>query len=57
MPSAGLVLFPKTGHALNLEEPALYNGHLEAFFHLVEAGRWELRDPRSVTASILSSDG
>jgi pimeloyl-ACP methyl ester carboxylesterase len=57
VPSAGLVLFPKTGHALNLEEPALYNQHLEAFLHLVEAGRWEARDPRSVTASILSSDG
>jgi len=56
VPSAGLVLFPKTGHALNLEEPALYNQHLDAFFHLVEAGRWDLRDPRSVTASILSSD-
>ena len=56
VPSAGLVLFPKTGHALNLEEPALYNRHLEAFFHLVEAGRWEPRDPRSITASILSSD-
>jgi pimeloyl-ACP methyl ester carboxylesterase len=56
VPSAGLVVFPKTGHALNLEEPALYNQQLQAFFHLVERGRWEMRDPRSRSAAILRSD-
>ena len=57
VPSAGLVVFPRTGHALNLEEPALYNQHLAHFFHLVERGRWALRDPRSQTTAILQSDG
>ncbi len=56
VPTAGLALFPKTGHALNLEEPALYNQLLQTFFHLVEAGRWETRDPRSVSAAILAPD-
>ena len=56
VPSAGLVVFPKTGHALNLEEPDLYHQQLLSFFHLVEAGRWELRDPRSITATILNND-
>jgi pimeloyl-ACP methyl ester carboxylesterase len=56
VPSAGLVVFPKTGHALNLEEPDLYHQQLLSFFHQVEAGRWLLRDPRSVTANILGND-
>lgn len=51
--TAGLAIFPRTGHALNLEEPALFNSTLENFFHQVEAGRWTSRDPRSLTGRIL----
>lgn len=54
VPSAGLVIFPKTGHALNLEEPDLYHQQLLSFFQRVEGGRWGLRDPRSITANILT---
>ena len=46
--TSGLAMFPKTGHAINLEEPDLFNRTLDAFLTLVEAGRWRLRDPRSV---------
>jgi pimeloyl-ACP methyl ester carboxylesterase len=53
IPSAGLVVLPRTGHALNLEEPALFNRFVDEFFHQVESGRWVLRDPRSVTGRIL----
>ena len=53
IPSAALVVFPNTGHALNLEEPDLFNEALADFFHQVETGRWPRRDPRSVTGSIL----
>lgn len=53
IPSAALVMLPRTGHALNLEEPALFNLLLEEFFHQVEAGRWTMRDPRSLTGRIL----
>ena len=53
IPSAALVMFPRTGHALNLEEPALFNLVLEEFFHQVESGRWMMRDPRSLTGRIL----
>jgi pimeloyl-ACP methyl ester carboxylesterase len=53
IPSAGLVVLPRTGHALNLEEPALFNHFVAEFFHQVESGRWTLRDPRSVTGRIL----
>jgi proline iminopeptidase len=46
--ASGLAMFPKAGHAVNLEEPALFNQTLEAFFGLVEANRWQPRDPRSI---------
>ena len=48
LPAAGLAMFPKSGHVLNLEEPALFNEMVERFIALAEAGRWAPRDPRSV---------
>ena len=51
LPAAGLTFFPKSGHVLNLEEPALFNDMVERFIALVEAGRWPVRDPRSVMPS------
>lgn len=53
IPSSALAILPRTGHALNLEEPALFNGLVEEFFHQVEAGRWANRDPRSLGGRIL----
>jgi pimeloyl-ACP methyl ester carboxylesterase len=51
--SSQLVVLPGTGHALNLEEPDMFNRFLETFFHQVESGQWRNRDPRSMTGSIL----
>ena len=48
LPASGLAMFPKAGHVLNLEEPALFNETVERFIALVEAGRWGVRDPRSM---------
>jgi len=45
---SGLAMFPKTGHVVNLEEPALFNATLDAFLTQVEAGCWPPRDPRSL---------
>jgi len=56
IPTSGLVVIPKTGHACNLEEPEAFNGALREFFLSVEQGRWGARDPRSVSSSILSQD-
>lgn len=42
--SCGLAVLPKSGHVLNIEEPALFNRVLEDFFHTVEAGRWTARE-------------
>src|ERR1700748_1040479 len=38
LPAAGLTFFPKSGHVLNLEEPALFNDMVERFIALVGAG-------------------
>jgi len=53
IPTSALVVFPNTGHAVNLEEPDLFNRTCADFFHQVESGRWPRRDPRAVTGSIL----
>jgi len=55
--SAGLAVLPRSGHAINLEEPALFNRLLEDFLHSVEAGRWSARDSRTAPASIWGPDG
>lgn len=48
IPASGLVTFPKTGHVINLEEPALFNQVVGDFLDRVEAGRWLPRDPRTI---------
>ena len=57
IPRAGLAILPRSGHAINLEEPALFNQQLESFFHQVEAGGWAPRDPRSVAPSLFGPAG
>lgn len=57
IPSAALVTFPKTGHTLNLEEPELFNRTVQDFLGQVDAGRWTLRNPKSLSRSaVLSPD-
>jgi pimeloyl-ACP methyl ester carboxylesterase len=51
IPSSGLLVLPQSGHAINLEEPALFNRQVLEFFRLVEAGRWARR--ASVTTAML----
>jgi proline iminopeptidase len=46
--TSGLAMFPKTGHGVNLEEPALFNQTVGDFIALAEANRWPPRDPRSI---------
>lgn len=55
LPAAGLAVLPKTGHTLNLEEPALFNQLLAEFIAMVEAGRWTARDPRAEPAQIMKT--
>ncbi len=55
--TAGLAVLPRSGHVINLEEPALFNRLLEDFLHQVEAGRWGERDPRAAPPSIYGPAG
>jgi len=48
IPRAGLEVYPRSGHPLNLEEPDHFNRSLLEFITAVDAGRWEPRDPRSL---------
>jgi pimeloyl-ACP methyl ester carboxylesterase len=52
IPSAALVMLPRTGHTCNLEEPALFNQLVQDFLTTVDAGRWTLRDPRSISGGL-----
>src|SRR5438445_757237 len=57
IPTAALAVLPKSGHVLNMEEPAVFNRLLEDFFHQVEAGRWTPRDPAAKPPSIYGPAG
>ena len=43
IPAAGLAMFPRSGHAINLEEPDLFNRIVMDFFRQVEASKWSPR--------------
>ena len=57
VPKAGLAVLPKSGHGINLEEPALFNQLLGEFLHQVESGRWGTRDPRAALKSVFGPGG
>ncbi|MFV0298970.1 MAG: alpha/beta fold hydrolase [Hyphomicrobiaceae bacterium] len=40
IPRSGLMVFPKTGHGINLEEPAGFNHVVGEFIQAVEKDRW-----------------
>lgn len=48
--ASGLVMLPRTGHVVNLEEPDLFNQVVGDFLARVDAGRWAARDPRTLAA-------
>lgn len=54
--TSALVVLPNSGHTINLEEPELFNRAVDDFLTQVNSGRWPVRDPRSISSSILSTD-
>ena len=52
LPRSGLVVLPKSGHTLNLEEPDLVNAFIADFLSRVAAGAWGPRDPRATPGAI-----
>ena len=55
--SSGLVVLPKSGHTINLEEPDAFNRAVLDFVTAVDAGRWPLRNPASQTGSAILPKG
>ena len=53
-PSAMLTVVANTGHAVNLEEPDLFNRITAEFLAQVDTGRWRPRDPRSLGKSTMA---
>jgi pimeloyl-ACP methyl ester carboxylesterase len=57
IPSAAMAVMPQTGHACNLEEPALFNRLVQDFISIVEAGRWSARTGQPVAAGAEGGTG
>jgi pimeloyl-ACP methyl ester carboxylesterase len=53
IPMAGLVIVPKSGHTINLEEPDAFNRAVLDFVTAVDTGRWSRRNPDSLSASAI----
>ncbi|MCX7362177.1 MAG: alpha/beta hydrolase [Alphaproteobacteria bacterium] len=45
----GVLEMPRTGHTMNLEEPAAFNAAVESFLHAVERDRWPARAGKTYT--------
>ncbi|MCX7384285.1 MAG: alpha/beta hydrolase [Alphaproteobacteria bacterium] len=50
--SSALAVMPNCGHGINLEDPGEFNRIVGDFIAQVDAGRWPMRDPRAMAASI-----
>ena len=44
IPRSGLVVMPQAGHAINLEDPDLFNRTVLDFLTAVEQGSWAARE-------------
>ena len=51
IPTSALVVLPKSGHAVNLEEPAAFNAAVLDFITAVDGGRWTRRRADSISKS------
>ena len=55
--TAGLVVIPRSGHTVNIEEPDAFNRAVSDFLTAVEAGKWGARNPASLSASAILPAG
>ena len=53
IPTAGLTLFPNSGHNINQEEPEMFTDIVHNFITQADAGTWPRRDPRTQGSSAL----
>lgn len=52
IPTAALSVMPNCGHTINIEDPDQFNRIVADFIVQVDCGRWPVRDPRAMVASI-----
>jgi len=55
IPSSALLVMPKCGHTMNLEDPDAFNRAVLDFVTQVDAGAWRLRIPESMTGAIIAA--
>jgi pimeloyl-ACP methyl ester carboxylesterase len=53
IPTAGLTLFPNSGHNINQEEPEMFTDIVHKFIAQADASTWPRRDPRTQGPSAL----
>lgn len=53
--TSALLVLPKCGHAMNLEEPDAFNRAVLDFVTLVDAGRWTARIPGTLGGTIIAA--
>lgn len=47
VPTAGLLMIPRSGHNVPIEDPAMFNAALAELFASAEAGRWLAHKPKA----------
>lgn len=53
--TSALLVMPKCGHTMNLEDPDAFNGAVLDFVTHVDAGRWTARNPDSLSGTIIAA--
>ncbi|HEV7457604.1 MAG TPA: alpha/beta hydrolase [Roseococcus sp.] len=52
--TSALLVMPKCGHTMNLEDPAAFNTALQDFLTTVDTGAWRPRIPASISGGIIA---
>ncbi len=53
--TSALLVMPKCGHTMNLEDPDAFNRAVLDFVTQVDCGRWQARNPDSLSGSIIAA--
>jgi hypothetical protein len=53
--SSALLVMPKCGHTMNLEDPDAFNRAVLDFVTQVDCGRWTQRIPESLSGAIIAA--
>ncbi len=55
IPTSALLVLPRCGHTMNLEDPDAFNRGLLDFVTWVDAGRWWARNPTTLSGAIIAT--